>query len=215
MQGNRNHLLIIFAVLGGALLLTRVSLTGGNERVTTLSAASASATAPPPVHVDSARPIEEELRLFREAIGGPATELTGGASSRDELVRLFLDGLERQDLTALRALHLTAEEFAYLYYPYTRYTAPPYELAPGIVWLQLEGFGLNNLQRAINRVGGKPLGPGYRCPAEPVARGEARFWDDCLVTVPDGEDGTTELKLFSEIMEFGGRYKFVSYGNGL
>lgn len=215
MQDNRIRFLIVVALALGVVLFSRSqpSLTGSDGETTTL--ATEMATAPPPVHVDSARTIEEESRLFRAVIGEPATMLTGGAASRDELVHRFLDALEREDREALRSLHITVEEFAYLYYPHSRYTAPPYELPPGLVWMQLEGFGNNGIGRALNRVGGRPLGRDYRCPEEPVTRGDAHFWNDCLVTIPDVEGGREEIKLFSEIMERDGTFKFVSFGNSL
>jgi hypothetical protein len=107
-----------------------------------MQAACTGPDAPPraqaaPVHIDSAIPKDEELRRFRRGLIEPA-ELTGGARSRDALVRSYVSALERGDTAALAALVITKAEFAYIYYPTNPQARPPYDLSPGLMWFMLQ-----------------------------------------------------------------------------
>src|SRR5690348_8848314 len=68
--------------------------------------------------VDSVLPVAEELRRFRSAIGGaPVTALANGSTSRNALVQRFLKAVAATDTADIRAMTLTAREFADLVYP--------------------------------------------------------------------------------------------------
>jgi hypothetical protein len=180
------------------------------------SGAVAEPAAELPVHVDSIFPIEEEIRRFRAELGDRVDELGGGARSRDSLVERFLVALEANDPAALLDLALSVEEFAYLYYPSTRYTRRPYELSPAIVWFQLQNYGSRGLTRALGRYGGRPLGSiGYRCHDEALVEDENRIWQNCVVERVDEVGEVEALSLFGAILERDGRFKFVNYGNRL
>jgi hypothetical protein len=169
-----------------------------------------------PTHVDSVFPIAEEIRRFRVAIPDSVDALAGAAPSRDELVVRFLTALEAGDRAALNALAITVEEFAYLYYPHTRFTRPPYELSPALVWFQVDTYGSRGLDRVMTRLGGKAIRTdGYVCPPEPEVEGENQTWNGCLVRHRDDAGRIAELSLFGPILERGGRFKFVSYANTL
>lgn len=207
--------LYVLSLLAGLAVLAAVStisLTGGESRNATASELESA-----PTYIDSIFPIEEEIRRFRAAIGAPVTALSGGAESRDALVANFRQALEAEDRAALTSLVLSVEEFAYLYYQHTKYTAKPYEMAPGLVWFQLDSYGERGLDRAIARFGGTALlgDGGYRCPEATEPLGESVLWGGCVVEILDGSGGTAEMTLFGEIMELGGVFKFVSYGNGI
>jgi hypothetical protein len=166
--------------------------------------------------VDSIFPIEEELRRFRATLPGEAPgTLAGGAPTRDELVDRFISALEAADTAAFRDMLLTRAEFAWLYYPHTRFTEPPYELAPGLLWFQMENGTSRGFSRLMDRMGGRAAhADGYTCPSDARAEGPNRVWEDCVVRLrpPGGE--ARELRLFGSILERGGVYKFVSYSNG-
>lgn len=126
----------------------------------------------------------------------------------------FLRAVERADTAAVAALAITREEFAWLYFPYTMYAAPPYELAPGIVWMQLEHASSTGLAKTLGAHGGKTLhDTGLQCPDEGSVAGDGRIWDGCVVLgeLPSGE--RVEEQLFGSILEVGRRYKFVSFAN--
>jgi hypothetical protein len=162
--------------------------------------------------VDSALPVEAELRRFRVAAGAEARELRGGGESRDALVGAFLQALHRQDTAALRRMLLTPAEFASLYYPYTIYTHPPYTQSPGMVWMRTAQNSQKGLSRLLQRYGGRRLDAGdYRC-AAPEPQDLNVLHADCGVVFPGDP---LPRSLFGTIIERNGRFKFVSYANGL
>jgi hypothetical protein len=168
-----------------------------------------------PVHIDSVFPIEEEVRRFRAALSDSATELSGSAASAEALVLEFMTALEGRDAQTLSRLTITPAEFIDLYYPHTRFTARPYEMAPGLVWFQLENYGSKGINRALDRFGGRPLGfVGHACETETV-EGPNRLLSGCVVHVSNDVDGETTLSLFGTMIERDGVWKFVSYANGL
>lgn len=172
--------------------------------------------APPAAHVDSVFPIEEELRRFRATLDDHPERLAQAAPDRDELIRRFVAALEAGDLPGLQALALTRAEFAYLYYPYTRYTRRPYELGPAIVWFEMQNYSGRGLSRALQRYGGRPLGvAGYRCPEDPLLEGENRIWTGCVVEHITAGGRTQALPLLGPILERRGEFKFLSHANRL
>ena len=162
-------------------------------------------------HVDSVLPRDVELARFRVGLAIPAA-FSGGAASRDALVRRFVDAVERRDTAALAELLLTKSEFAYLYYPSNPEAQPPYDLSPGLMWFLLEGRSTRGLTRLLEQRGGRPLGiTGYSCPNDAMRQGEIRVWAAYSVRTGNGHRGTVEEWLFGPIVELAGRYKFASY----
>lgn len=165
--------------------------------------------------VDSILPMEEELRRFRQTVAERPASLGGGAPSRDALVEGFLTAIEAADTAAFRNMLLTRAEFAWLYYPHTRFTAPPYELPPGLLWFQIENGTSRGFGRMLDRMGGRPVhAEGYACPSDPLVEGPNRIWENCVVRLspPGGE--ARDLRLFGSILERDGVFKFISYSNG-
>jgi hypothetical protein len=176
-----------------------------------------------PVHVDSTFPIEEEIRRFTVGMT-PTGELSGGASSRDALVDALLRRLEAGDTAGVAGLALTRTEFAFLYYPHTIYTAPPYELSPALVWFQLQNRSSRGLTRLLRRYAGKTLhDTGHACPDAGEPWGPGHIWHGCTVlglvteevAEPGAPVGAVEERLFGSILRVGDRYKFVSFSNEL
>jgi hypothetical protein len=165
--------------------------------------------------VDSILPVEEELRRFRAAVGGDATKtLKNGSASRDALVRRFMKSLRANDSADLRAMLLTAREFADLVYPESPYTHPPYRQAPSLVWMQIEQPSESGLTRVIRRLGGQRLRLiASTCRRKPDVQGANKIWTDCSVRFVDVLGNTKTTKLFGSIIEREQRFKFVSYTN--
>ena len=176
------------------------------------SAGSVASRTPPALPVDSYLPPAESLRRFRAGLSA-VTALAGGAPSRDALVRAFVRAVETRDTRAVNRLIVSRAEFAYVYYPTSPFRTPPYELDPQMAWFQLRTQSEKGISRLLDRFGGRPLGVvGYDCPSPPLRQGENRVWEGCTVRrVADGAAATG--RLFGSILERGGRFKFLGYGN--
>lgn len=169
-----------------------------------------------PAYVDSIFPIDEGIRRFRAALPEPAERLSGGADSKDELVTRFLKALETLDSVALAELTITAAEFAYLYYPSSRFTSSPYEMSPALLWFQLQNYGSRGLSRALGRYGGKLLrSAGVECSEDPAVEGDNRIWPGCAVRLITESGDTVNLAILGPILEREGRFKFLNYANRL
>lgn len=201
------------ALLAGSLAACGTDEGAGDS--TQDAGALASAEAHTPIHVDSVFPIEEEIRRFRIGMS-PVTELSGGVDSKEALVDALLRRLEAADTTGVAELAMTRTEFAWLYYPHTMYTRPPYELSPALVWFQLQNQSSRGMGRLLFTYAGKELhDTGFRCPDAGEPFGEGHIWNGCTVlgVVPTGE--SVEERLFGSILEVGGRFKFVGFANEL
>jgi hypothetical protein len=164
--------------------------------------------------VDSILPIDEQLRRFRASVPDTIGGLAGGATSRDQLVRSFVRSLEAADTVALIRLTISKAEFAWLVYPDSPLSAPPYQQAPDLVWMRHAAASGTGLKRLLARLAGTPLGfRGWRCGERPVAEGENRLWRDCVVTLSKSPRETETLQLFSSILGRDGRFKILSYDN--
>lgn len=163
--------------------------------------------------VDSILPAGEALRRFQSDLLR-VTELGGSASSRDALVQHFVRALENADTAALRRLHVSKAEYAFVYFPTSAYTRKPYELPPDIAWMLSEQNSAKGFTRISRRLGGKNLHfRGYDC-APAVTEGENRFWRSCHVSYVDPVTGHPVTKqLFGAMMQHGPGYKFLSYAN--
>jgi hypothetical protein len=140
----------------------------------------------------------------------------GGAGSQDGLVRDFATALERRDTAALRGLLVTRSEFGWLYYPTNPEGLPPYNLTPQLMWFMVEGRTDQGLARLLERRGGKPLGVlGHRCQGKPSHQGDNTVWGPCEVLRLGEQGDTITERLFAQIVERNGRYKFLSYANKL
>jgi len=170
----------------------------------------------PPVRVvDSILTRDEAVGRFRQGL--PLVKvLEGGAESRDKLVAAFLGALARRDTLALGSMAITGPEFAYLYYPTAPQGLPPYELDPGLLWHMLLQRSDRGLRRSLAAYGGRQLQLlSYDCGTGASREGDNTISGPCVVRVRDEKGRTTSLRLFSQIMERGGRYKFLSYANKL
>jgi hypothetical protein len=174
----------------------------------------AAAPAPPGRVVDSILPMPELLRRFRADLGPAPAALGGGAPSREALVRAFVRAVEARDTAALRRLVLSRAEFAYLYFPESPVSRPPYSAPPALAWFQLVEGSNKGGGRLLARLGGRPLGyAGHRCEGPGERQGANRVWARCTVRLARAAGDTAERRLFGSVVARGGRYKFASYAN--
>lgn len=166
--------------------------------------------------VDSALPIPELLARFRATVADTPTTLAGGAPSADALARALLIAVSAHDTATVRGLLLSRAEFAWLYYPHTRYTAPPYELGPELVWFTSSAASEKGAGRLLARFGGRPLRfERLVCPDSTDAEGPNVIQRGCVVRFAPGDSAVRELQLFGALLQRDGRYKFLSYANDL
>ena len=168
---------------------------------------------PPDGHIDSILPIEEEIRRFRAKAPDTPTQLSGGAGSRDDLVRRWVGAIETRDSVALSGMLMNAAEYITFYYPESPYTRPPYRQSPAVRWSLITNTSLQGASRVWTRHAGLPMGyTGYRCNPEPEILGQNRIWTGCVV---DWENGAQKgsVQLFGPIIERDGEFKFVTYAS--
>jgi hypothetical protein len=165
--------------------------------------------------VDSAVPREAALARFR-ACCARVDSLSAGESSRDALIRRFVQSLETRDTAALRRMLLNQDEFAWLYYETSPQGLPPYNLSPGLMWFVLQGNSGKGLGRALSEYGGRPLGyVGHQCDAISQREGANRLVGPCVVRRVEPRGDTVSVRLFGLLIERNGRWKFLSYANKL
>lgn len=159
--------------------------------------------------VDSILPIEEEVRRFQAGLVAPAG-LQEGASSREMLVRRFVERLAARDTTGLLALTITRAEFAFVLYPASSYTRPPYRTPPGLVWMQLEQDNRVGLRRLLRADFREPTYVRHDCGEPPIRDGGATLWRGCRVLVELAGGDTIDARLFGVIVQHGERFKLAS-----
>lgn len=198
------------SLLPGLALAAALACGGGDD------ASRAGTESPAAGVVDSALPIAELLARFRATVPDTPTTLAGGAESPDALGRALLAAVQRRDTAAVRALTISRAEFAWLYYPHTRFTAPPYELGPELVWLQLVAASDKGAGRLLERYGGRPLRfERTRCPDTAAVEGPNRITTGCVVRFAAGDSAARELRLFATTIARDGRVKVLSFANDL
>ena len=165
-------------------------------------------------YVDSAIPIDEALRRFQQDLRKPEA-LRGGSVSREKLVRGFVRALEVRDTAALRRMVLKADEFAWLYYPSSPLSRPPYELSPSLMWFQLQGESEKGASRLLAERAGRPLRYVEHVCAPARLEGENRIHSHCELRHLTPAGDTVSERLFGLILERDGLHKFVSYANKL
>jgi len=196
-------------VAGAVILIAGVVLAGGcTDREVRASERSGA-----PV-VDSAVPIEVALDRFRSELPAPQA-LTGGFGTREELVRRFARALEASDTAALRHMVMGKAEFAWLYYPSSPLSRPPYALPPDLLWFQMRGQTEKGASLLLAERAGTPLGYlGHACGSQ-REEGANRLYGHCVLRRVTASGDTVGERLFGLVIEHGGLYKFVSYANKL
>jgi hypothetical protein len=180
---------------------------GGRSR-STLSDSALRAS--PGYVVDSALPSAELLRRFR--VGVDRVAGLDGAASRELLVKRFFTALETRDANAMHALAVTRAEYAWLVFPGSTLSAPPYNQPPDIAWLLLQAHSNTGMARVLERDGGGRVRYLEHACAKVEVDGTARVHSSCTVRVfADGQ--YLNRRLFGSIVEHNGRFKLLSFAN--
>lgn len=165
--------------------------------------------------VDSILPMAEQLRRFRVGLDSVDT-LRHAAPDRESLVRRFLTALSTSDTATLNALSLDRAEFAYLYYPTSAMSQPPYEAPPQLLWGQIMTSSNESLPKALARLAGTSVSlVQLRCPDSATVEGKNRLHQQCALRLRAGSTTLPDGRWFGTILEREGRFKFIGYANAL
>ena len=104
--------------------------------------------------VDSILPIDEQLRRFRADLREQPDTLRHASASIDALVRRWGNAVATRDTADLNAMTLDRAEFAWLYYPGSKLSKPPYEAPPQLLWGQIMSNSNSGAQQLLARFGG-------------------------------------------------------------
>lgn len=195
-----------------ALIVAVALLLAACNRDRPATAAAATDTLPhTPQHVDSVVPREVAIERFRQGTQ-QVRRFTGGASSRDALVKAWVKAIETADTAALTRMLINRDEFAWVYYPTASQGLPPYDLSPSLLWFMVDGQTRKGLRRLLEERAGKPMHViGYRCDPKSNVEGENAAWGPCVLKRVTAPGDTVEERLFGLIVERGGQWKFLSY----
>ena len=184
---------------------------GGERAPSSTAAAAADSAQRAPQHVDSVVPREVAIERFREGTQ-QVTSFTGGAKSRDALVKAWVRAIESADTAALKGVLVSRHEFAWLYYPTASQGLPPYDLSPSLLWFMTDGQTSKGLRRLLEERAGKPMHYlGYTCDPRSNSEGENTVWGPCEIRQLRATGDTVSERLFGLIVERGGEWKFLSY----
>lgn len=177
---------------------------------------SDTAVRPPGYVVDSALPIDTLLARFRRTVADSPSTLVGGEASAERLAREFLRAISSNDTVSIRRLVVNRAEFAWVYYPHTKFTKPPYELGPDLLWFQMNEASEKGIVRALRRYGGSRMRfEALSCPDSVATEGPNRITTGCLLRFAASDSTARTLQMFGSLIERDGRWKFVSYANDL
>ena len=166
--------------------------------------------------VDSLLPPEEEARRFRSAFpGGSATAFTGGAPSRDALVRRFVRALAAADTNELRRSVVTPREFVDLYYPGSPYASGPYHQPVSFAWKMIQRPSDAGFRRLLRASGHPHTFVWQRCELAVQHDGAVDRYTGCLVRIVDARGDSITKRLFGSIVSYRGAYKFLSLTNDM
>ena len=165
--------------------------------------------------VDSILPIAEHLRRFRAAL--PQTDTLRQASpTRDALIQRWARAIGGNDTTDLNAMIMDRAEFAWLYYPDSPMSRPPYEAPPELLWGQLLASSNKGATQLVSRFGGSRVTVSrLRCPTPPDTQGANLLHSKCKARLAAPGKQTVDGILFGTIIERDGRFKFVGLSTDL
>lgn len=158
--------------------------------------------------------LDSALTLFRQGIPRLDT-LEHASTSIDQLVSRFAAIVEKRDTAALREIVMSRREYAWLYYPTSRWTKAPTKQEPGLNWFLHTQSSQKGATRLLGDYGGRPVRIVHNeCRGPARVEGSNRIWGDCRQTIVTGRDSTI-MRLFGGVIEREGRFKIFSYSNDL
>jgi len=162
--------------------------------------------------VDSVLPVAELLQRFQAGLS-PTDTLRHASPSPEHLVDRLVRALSSQDTMALNVMVLDRAEFAFLYYPGSSMSLPPYEAPPALLWGQILAASDDGAGKLLARLGGRRVSAhALHCPP-PTLEGANRLLERCTVRFDTSGTRALEGNLFGTILTRDGRSKFISLAN--
>ena len=166
--------------------------------------------------VDSIHPVDEHVRRFQGTVTERPDTLRRASDSFDALIQRWVVAVQHYDTTALNAMALDRPEFAWLYYPTSHLSKPPYEAPPELLWGQILTSSDDGARKALRKFGGRSFAlTSVRCAAESSVEGNNRLHSDCRGTVVTGTDTLRNVRMFGTVIERDSRFKFIGHSNSL
>lgn len=166
--------------------------------------------------VDSILPIAEQLRRFRADVADHPDTLRHASPSIDALAKRLAKAIASRDTAALVAMTIDRAEFAWLYYPGSKLSKPPYEAPPQLLWGQLLASSDEGARKLLDRLGGKKLTiDAVTCPTPSDTTEVSVVYSECHVRARVAGAKAADNRLFGSIVEHQGRFKFLGYANSL
>ena len=166
--------------------------------------------------VDSVLPIDEHLRRFRANLSERPDTLRHASSAIEALVHRWAAAVSQRDTVSLRRMSLDAAEFAWLYYPGSQLSKPPFESPPLLLWDRLQSSSESGARQVLTRFGGRRFDVlAVTCPPPNDTTSHSRVYSSCRVRVRLNTRTPIEDRLFGSIIEHDGRFKFLGYANRL
>lgn len=164
--------------------------------------------------IDSVFTPEENMRRFRADLAAPANDrLSGGATSRDALVRQYWTLLVAGDTLAMTPLIVSRAEYAYLYFPESIEGASG--MPPAVGWELIVRQSGRGLTRALFQARRGPATVLRTvCSDAPRTMGKNTLYGPCGVVIR--RDGTEEtLWIVKSLVERDGIHKMLGLQNDL
>jgi len=165
--------------------------------------------------VDSILPIAVQLDRFRVGIDRLDT-LRHSSANIDALVARWAKAVATSDTVELNHMLVDRAEFAWLYYPNSAMSKPPYEAPPQLLWGQILASSNEGTTSMLNKFGGKPLeARKVTCPDAPVNENGSLLHQRCAVQLIADGKLLPANSYFGTIVERDKRFKFLGYANKL
>jgi hypothetical protein len=149
-----------------------------------------------------------------QSLGAQDRPLAAAASSPDELVRRFLDGVASNDLDAVLELAITREEFDRYVWPELPASEPERNLPADFVWGMTNGRGQVKIRSSMAAIGGRQLGlEDFRFTGGVEEYETYRLHRNTLLHLRDEEGKLQVIRLFGSVLELDGQFKIFSFNH--
>jgi hypothetical protein len=140
--------------------------------------------------------------------------LEAAASSREELVRRFLDLVAGNDIDEVRKLAVNEDEFRTLIYPELPAADPRWNTSAEFVWNLFYLRNESSLRSMMAAIGGRRLTlEEIRFTGGTTEYATYRVHRESLLVLRDEEGKPQTVRLFGSVLELDGQFKIFSFNH--